>query len=87
MALAGVCMADTIRVAWDAVAGAAGYRLYRSNDLGASWEQVKEISEPGEITAVVTVDGDKLVLIRAAAGVCYHGGWRAPEKPRSFGIE
>lgn len=37
---------DSITIAWDALEGAAGYKVYRSKSLGGTYKQVKVLSEP-----------------------------------------
>src|SRR6267378_2575647 len=77
--------ADQITLNWNVSAGVTGYKIYTSIDKGATWQFL--VDAPTN-TAVVSVPGDKLVLIRVNAvnalgessgnykGAFYNGVWR-----------
>jgi hypothetical protein len=57
--------AASVELEWDAVAGAAGYKIYVSNDLGVTWASV----DVGNVTTRVMtgVLEDRIVLFKGSA--------------------
>ena len=58
--------AADINLRWDPVVGAAGYKIYKSLDLGVTWSPGMDV---GNITtsAVLNVEENILVLFRVSA--------------------
>lgn len=51
---------------WQAVAGAAGYKIYSSNDLGLTWSVGRDVGNVLTIT-LTGVSEDRIVLFKGSA--------------------
>lgn len=63
---AGSAFAADIDLSWEVVASAKGYKVYKSEDGGLTWDEGKDV---GNVTIYkyVGVRDDALVLFRASA--------------------
>jgi len=92
-----ISFAADITLQWDTSTGASGYKIYKSEDMGATWDIGIDV---GNVTTYVypNVAEDKMVLFRASsynssgesirfeAGVWYDKRKLPPTKPSGTGI-
>lgn len=69
--LASPVLAVDVPLVWDPAPGALGFKIYKSKDLGQTWEMVKDV---GNVLAykLTGVEETGLILFRASA--YYEGG-------------
>lgn len=68
--------ADQITLNWNVQAGVTVYKIYQSVDKGVTWTFVQDATLN---SAVVTVVGDRLVMLRVASvsnGIESAGNWK-----------
>ena len=94
----GVAQAADVTLSWDASTGATGYKLYKSLDIGKTWDTGVDV---GNVTTFEYKDVEEtgLVLFRASAyntqgeainywaGCWYNHKWRPPESTGGLGIK
>lgn len=97
VALAGPVWADEVTASWEAVAGATGYKLQISTDMGTTWTDL--VDAGANTTITVDVPSSGLVLLRAVAyneqhtsiryeyGAWYCGDWKPVDRPVGFGLK
>ena len=83
---------------WDTVAGATGYKLYQSNDKGATWDTGTDVGNVTEYLAIGLPDVGIIMFrvsaynangeaIRYDAGVWACGDCLPPFKPSGIGVQ
>jgi hypothetical protein len=96
--LAVPLFAADVELYWDAAAGATGYKLYSSIDLGATWSAPVDVGNVQTYTwlgvsdAVLTLfrvgaynaQGE---MIRTEAGAWYNGLWVLPALAKGLGVK
>lgn len=73
LGFAGTCLSADIHVGWDPVAEATGYKLYKSTDLGVTWDAGMDVGNVTEFTVTGVPDAG-VVLFRVSA---YNGNGEA----------
>jgi len=67
--MVGVSQAVDVDLKWDPVPEASGYRVYQSNDMGATW--VYATNPPATVTTttlrIVNVPEDRMVFFRVSS--------------------
>lgn len=96
--LTTACYAADNNLAWDAVAGATGYKLQISTDGGATWGATRDAGANTTFTWTGTPDTG-LILWRVAAynatgeswqtkqGAWYCGTWTLPPQATGLGVK
>ena len=98
--LPAIALADEVTVTWEMPptnAHIEGFRVYKSDDLGQTWQLAKEVNATVTQTKLENLPSDHLILfrvsaynqaqesIRTNAGAWYNGEWTVPPRPRGAG--
>ncbi len=96
MFLAGASLASDLKIGWDKSPDATGYKVYESQDMGATWQ---EKLDTNSTNATLSMTEHGLVLIRISAynrngetirtgsGIWFNGDWLPPKRPKDVGVE
>jgi opacity protein-like surface antigen len=95
-----VALAADVKLSWDPVDGATGYKIFQSLDVGQTWTQVADVTNGSTVETTLTGEPDSgLILYRASAyneneealrteaGAWYNGDWMPLQNPGGTGIE
>lgn len=95
--VATVAHAADITLTWEKIAGAVGYRIYISDDFGATWSILTDAGDTNTIT-IKSIADDKFLLFRIGAyakygetvryfsGAWYNGAWKPLDIVKNLGI-
>jgi len=85
-------------MSWSASAGADGYKIYKSEDLGVTWDAGIDVGNVTTYTYTNIIETD-FVLFRISAyngtaeivryddGIWYNGTFQPPAIPSGYGME
>ena len=98
-----LAMAFTVHAAdktmsWDASTGADGYKIYKSEDLGATWDAgidvgnvttylYTDIIETGLVLFRVSAYNAQAEIVRYDDGIWYNGTFQPPAMPGGYGMD
>jgi len=85
-------------MSWDAASGADGYKIYKSEDLGVTWDTGLDVGnvttyvytgiiETGMVIFRISAYNLQAEIFRYQDGLWYNGTFTPPDLPKGFGVE
>jgi len=98
LAMAFTAQAADKTMSWDAAAGATGYKIYKSEDLGATWDvgtdvgnvttyTYTDIIETGFVLFRISAYNGTAEIVRYQDFIGYNGTFQPPAMPGGYGMD